>query len=108
MKENSNMVLISEYKKAKEQHKRQNMPRRSDLNLARNVIKEFEHPAIQGKTMYSSLSDGSNERGKWRRIDSTANTDRLATMKEAPVVETVHPDPEEDNEPESQPQEGDD
>ncbi|WZZ80159.1 hypothetical protein YC2023_100731 [Brassica napus] len=47
MRENNNMVLFPEYKKAKEQHKNHNMPRRSDLNQARNVIKEFEHPSIQ-------------------------------------------------------------
>ncbi|KAF2613176.1 hypothetical protein F2Q70_00013371 [Brassica cretica] len=37
MRENSNMVLFPEYKKAKEQHKNHNMPRRSDLNQARNT-----------------------------------------------------------------------
>ncbi|KAF2555891.1 hypothetical protein F2Q68_00015987 [Brassica cretica] len=36
MRKNSNMVLFPEYKKAKEQHKKRNMPRRSDLNQARN------------------------------------------------------------------------
>ena len=43
------MVLVPEYKKTKEKHKKRNMPRRSDLNLPRNVIKEFENPVIQGK-----------------------------------------------------------
>ncbi|KAF3522911.1 hypothetical protein F2Q69_00049569 [Brassica cretica] len=80
MRENSNMVLFPEYKKAKEQHKKQNMPRRSDLNQARNVIKEFEHPSIQGRTMYSSVIGGSNEEGTWRSTDSAANTDGPATM----------------------------
>ncbi|XP_013607898.1 PREDICTED: uncharacterized protein LOC106314595 [Brassica oleracea var. oleracea] len=76
------MVLISEYKKAKEQHKKRNMRRRSYLNLAMNVIKEFEHPSIQGKTMYSSVLGGSNEGGKWRSIDSAANTDGPTTMSD--------------------------
>ncbi|KAF3526300.1 hypothetical protein F2Q69_00048747 [Brassica cretica] len=80
MRENSNMVLFPEYKKAKEQHKNHNMPRRSDLNQARNVIKEFEHPSIQGRTMYSSVIGGSNEEGTWRSTDSAANTDGPATM----------------------------
>ncbi|KAF3607266.1 hypothetical protein DY000_02044200 [Brassica cretica] len=72
MRENSNMVLFPEYKKAKEQHKNHNMPRRSDLNQARNVIKEFEHPSIQGRTMYSSVIGGSNEEGTWRRVSIQA------------------------------------
>ncbi|KAF3562976.1 hypothetical protein DY000_02013186 [Brassica cretica] len=80
MRKNSNMVLFPEYKKAKEQHKKRNMPRRSDLNQARNVIKEFEHPSIQGRTMYSSVIGGSNEEGTWRSTDSAANTDGPATM----------------------------
>ncbi|KAF3578702.1 hypothetical protein DY000_02034065 [Brassica cretica] len=75
MRENSNMVLVPEYKKAKEQHKNPNMRRRSDLNLAKNVIKVFDHPSIQGKTMYSSVNGGTNEGGTWRSIDSAANTD---------------------------------
>ncbi|KAF2617616.1 hypothetical protein F2Q68_00042414 [Brassica cretica] len=82
MRENSNMVLFPEYKKAKEQHKNHNMPRRSDLNQARNVIKEFEHPSIQGRTMYSSVIGGSNEEGTWRSTDSAANTDGPATMSD--------------------------
>ena len=76
------MVLFPEYKKAKEQHKNHNMPRRSDLNQARNVIKEFEHPSIQGRTMYSSVIGGSNEEGTWRSTDSAANTDGPATMSD--------------------------
>ena len=76
------MVLVPEYKKTKEQHKKRNMQRRSYLNLARNVNKEFEHPSIQGKTMYSSVIGGSNEGGKWRSIDSAANTDGPATMSD--------------------------
>ncbi|CDY39485.1 BnaC03g60950D [Brassica napus] len=82
MRENSNMVLFPEYKKAKEQHKNHNMPRRNDLNQARNVIKEFEHPSIQGRTMYSSVIGGSNEEGTWRSTDSAANTDGPATMSD--------------------------
>ena len=58
------------------------MPRRSDLNQARNVIKEFEHPSIQGRTMYSSVIGGSNEEGTWRSTDSAANTDGPATMSD--------------------------
>ncbi|XP_013589286.1 PREDICTED: uncharacterized protein LOC106297627 [Brassica oleracea var. oleracea] len=76
------MVLFPEYKKAKEQHRNHNMPRRSDLNQARNVIKEFEHPSIQGRTMYSSVIGGSNEEGTWRSTDSAANTDSPATMSD--------------------------
>ncbi|KAF3537658.1 hypothetical protein F2Q69_00025095 [Brassica cretica] len=76
MRENSNMVLVPKYKKAKGQHKSM----RSDLNLAKNVIKKFEHPVIQGKTMYSYFSGGSNEGGTWRSIGSAANTDGPATM----------------------------
>ena len=82
MRENSNMVLVPEYKKAKEQHKNRNMRRRSDLNLAKNVIKVFEHPSIQGKPMYSSVNGGTNEGGTWRSIDSAANTDGPATMSD--------------------------
>ncbi|WZZ65969.1 hypothetical protein YC2023_077339 [Brassica napus] len=82
MRENSNMVLFPEYKMAKEQHRNHNIPRRSDLNQARNVIKEFEHPSIQGRTMYSSVIGGSNEEGTWRSTDSAANTDGPATMSD--------------------------
>ncbi|KAF3571123.1 hypothetical protein F2Q69_00060710 [Brassica cretica] len=92
MRKNSNMVLFPEYKKAKEQHKNHNMPRRSDLNQARNVIKEFEHPSIQGRTMYSSVIGGSNEEGTWRSTDSAANTDGPATMTDS--VESTHPNHE--------------
>ncbi|KAL0668864.1 hypothetical protein Bca4012_031568 [Brassica carinata] len=74
MRENSNMVLVPEYKKAKEQHKNRNMRRRSDLNLAKSVIKEFEHPSIQGKTMYSSVNGGSNEGGTWRMTRTIAKS----------------------------------
>ncbi|KAF3527972.1 hypothetical protein DY000_02042772 [Brassica cretica] len=35
-RESSNMVLVPQYKNPKEQHKKRNMRRRSDLNLARN------------------------------------------------------------------------
>ncbi|KAF2600151.1 hypothetical protein F2Q68_00012301 [Brassica cretica] len=77
MRENSNMVLVPKYKKAKGQHKSM----RSDLNLAKNVIKKFEHPVIQGKTMYSYFSGGSNEGGTWRSIGSAANTDDLLRVK---------------------------
>ncbi|KAF2580324.1 hypothetical protein F2Q68_00004015 [Brassica cretica] len=82
MRENSDTVLFPEYKKAKKQHKKRNMPRRSDLNQAKNVIKEFEHPSIQGQTMYSSVIGGSNEEGTWRSTDSAANTDGPATMSD--------------------------
>ena len=58
------------------------MRRRSDLNLVRNEVKEFEHPSIQGKTMYSSVIGGSNEGGTWRSTDSAANTDGPATMSD--------------------------
>ncbi|XP_013617922.1 PREDICTED: uncharacterized protein LOC106324508 [Brassica oleracea var. oleracea] len=72
------MVLVPKYKKAKGQHKSM----RSDLNLAKNVIKKFEHPVIQGKTMYSYFSGGSNEGGTWRSIGSAANTDGPATISD--------------------------
>ncbi|WZZ52809.1 hypothetical protein YC2023_052916 [Brassica napus] len=77
MRENSNMVLFPEYKKAKEQHKKCNMRRRSDLNQARNVIKEFEHPSIQD-------SD-------WRRLCRTCrralviHSDREIFYKSIPI-----------------------
>ncbi|KAF3581085.1 hypothetical protein DY000_02032603 [Brassica cretica] len=49
MRENSNMVLVPEYKKAKEQHKNRNMRRRSDLNLAKSVIKEKRGEVLIGQ-----------------------------------------------------------
>ena len=76
------MMLVPEYKKTKEQQKKRNMPRKSDLNITRNVIKEFEHPVIQGKTMYSSFSDDSNERRTLRSIDNAANIDGPTTMSD--------------------------
>ena len=74
------MWLVPKYKKDKEQHKKRNMQKRSDLNLARSVIKEFEHLSIQRKTMYSSVIGSSNEGGTCRNIDSAANIETTETM----------------------------
>ncbi|WZZ28981.1 hypothetical protein YC2023_012382 [Brassica napus] len=48
MRENSNMVLVPQYKNAKEQHKKCNMRRISDLNLARNEEKIGKGKTIPG------------------------------------------------------------